>query len=122
MPGRGRSPLNGGEDLASKLAAQLLDELRIRYRAIARCQGLAVEDLLAVQQDLQRAALTAWSDGNGHFGLPAAGNFSRQTDGLPEISSTDAVTDLEPGLPFSHVRPPRVGLRGPTSQYTGYVA
>ena len=106
MPGWRGSLLNGGEYLASKLTAQLFEQLRIGYRAIARCQGLAVEDLLAVQQDLERAALTAWSEGNRYFGVPAPGDFSRQTDGLPEIASTDAVTDLEPGLPFSHVEPP----------------
>ena len=105
-PGWRGSLLDGGEHLASKLTAQLLEQLGVRYRAIARWQRLAVEDLLAVQQDLQRAALTAWSEGNRYFGVPAPGDFSRQTDGLPEIASTDAVTDLEPGLPFSHVEPP----------------
>src|SRR6059058_945665 len=68
------SLLDGGEHLASKLTAQLLEQLGVRYRAIARWQRLAVEDLLAVQQDLQRAALTAWSEGNRYFGVPAPGD------------------------------------------------
>ena len=119
----GRLAVQDRDDLAPELGAQLLDQLGVRDRAAIGRKALAIEDLLPVQQHFERPAHTTGRNRDGYFALASASDFSRQTDGLPEVPSTDAIADFELGLTFCHVRPPCGGTacvewQLPVYQYT----
>ena len=68
--------------------------------------GLAVEEGLAVQVDLQ-PAIVHGGDCYGELAMKLCEELSRYPSGLRKVSSTDAVLDLQVGLALCHaVIPP----------------
>src|SRR5688572_6333973 len=92
-----------GEDLANALA-DLVDLLQ-RGQEVDSARLLAVVHLLAVQVDFEDAFA---GGGQGHCGFAVVdrGELSRHTDGYGEVTSGNAVDDLDADFAFAHVGPP----------------
>jgi len=99
---RGRRPERGQQLRSHELsdrdrAAHIADRvLHVAGRL------LAIVELLAVQIDLE-PTLSNRRQGDANFAVTPGANLSCQTGSLPEVSSSDAVQDLQLYLAFGHV-------------------